>query len=50
MSKREGGFEGFVVSGWVEFFFEARVCREVFVGRGGVGTGVGIFADGLLQG
>ena len=30
------------MSGWVEFFFEARVYLEVFVWMWGVGAGVGI--------
>jgi hypothetical protein len=37
------------VGGWVEFGFEAWVSREVFVGRWGVGTGIGIFVDELLR-
>ena len=37
------------MSGRVEFF-EERMFREVFVRRWGVGAGVRIFADELLQG
>ena len=48
-SSSDVGFEGFVVSGWIEFF-EEWVFREVFVRRWGVGAGVGIFSDELLRG